>query len=145
MNVEDAMNLAVVQTGSTSTLREVAQMMLQHGVETLCVVDAGRLLGVVGLRDLFTTPVPASYASQMHEWTSEGQLLEAWQEQMVRDIMTEEVLTVSADTPLLRAAALMVSSGKHPLPVIGDGRVVGVLDRADVVRALLGLEVARWP
>jgi CBS domain-containing protein len=142
MNVEDAMNLTVVQTGPTSTLREVAYMMLLHGVETVCVIERGRLLGVVGLRDLFTTPIPASYAGQMHEWKSEGQLLGAWREQVIGDIMTEQVLTVPGGMPLLRAAALMISSGKHPLPVTSDGRVVGILSRADVVRALLGLELA---
>ena len=36
----------------------------------------------------------------------------------------------------------MISSARHPLPVINDGRVVGILNRADVVRALLGSEGA---
>lgn len=137
MIVKEAMRRQVVRIGPASTLREAAEIMLATGEETLWVTEGGRLLGAVGLRDLFTLPVPASYAARMHEWRSEGELIEAWDKQLVGNIMSEHVLTVSEDMSLLRAAALMIGTGKHPLPVTRDGQIVGVLARSDVVRALL--------
>jgi len=137
------MRSEIVRIEPQATLREAAEMMLTTGVDTLWVMEGEQLVGVVGLRDLFTVPVPASYASRMHEWRSEGQLVEAWRGQQVSNIMAEQVLTVPEDLPLLRAASLMIGTGKHPLPVMREGRIVGVLERSDVVRALLALPV--WP
>jgi len=46
------------------------------------------------------------------------------------------------ETPLLQAAALMPNSGKHPLPVRRDGRIVVIISREGTVRALLRRERA---
>ena len=137
MLVKDAMQPGVVHIHPAVTLHEAAEKMLAHGVDTLFVMDDGRLLGVIGLRDLFTTPVSASRGGRMSDWRSEQQLAEAWQRQTVENVMNEQVLTVSDDLPLLRTASLMVNSGKHPLPVTRDGEIVGVIGRMDIVRALL--------
>jgi len=51
--------------------------------------------------------------------------------------MNDRVRSVTEEATVLQAAATMVNTGKHPLPVMRAGQVVGVIDRADVVRALL--------
>jgi CBS domain-containing protein len=56
--------------------------------------------------------------------------------------MNEKVMSVVEETTLLRAVELMVNSGKHPLPVLRNGKVVGVISRIDVVRGLLVQEEA---
>ena len=57
--------------------------------------------------------------------------------QTVKDIMTAEVLTVEEDTPLEEIATIMTEQHKHLLPVISQGKVVGVVDRWDVLRAIV--------
>lgn len=140
MLVKDMMRTELISIGSQANLAEAAQTMLRHGVDALLVIDEGRVMGIVGLRDLFTTPISASHADRMYTWSSEQQLLEAWRSQTVYNLLNDEMLTVSEDLPLMQAAALMINSGKHPLPVTRCGEIVGIIDRIDVVRALLTVE-----
>jgi CBS domain-containing protein len=139
MRVKDAMCCEVVTIHPDATLQEAAGMMLAHHVKTLLVMEEGALVGVVGLRDLFTTPRLASYGGRMTERRSEEALLEAWRTNTVRLQMNDQPIVVSEELPLLAAAALMVNGGKHPLPVLRDGKVVGVISRSDVVRTVLAL------
>jgi CBS domain-containing protein len=140
MRVKDAMCSEVVAIGPDATLQEAADSMLIHHVKTLLVMEDGVLVGVIGLRDLFTTPRHASYGGRMTERRSEEALLESWQSTDVRMQMNDQPLVVSEELPLLAAAALMVNGGKHPLPVLRDGQVVGVISRSDVVAAVLALD-----
>jgi len=140
MLVKDMMRTELISIGSQANLAEAAQTMLRHGVDALLVIDEGRVMGIVGLRDLFTTPISASHADRMVTWRSEQQLLEAWRSQTVYNLFNDEMLTVSEDLPLMQAAALMVNSGKHPLPVTRCGEIVGMIERMDVVRALLAAD-----
>jgi CBS domain-containing protein len=56
----------------------------------------------------------------------------------VRDVMTRQVLCVSADQPLAEVASLMVNKDVDRVPVVRDGRLVGFLTRGDIVRKLIG-------
>jgi len=137
MLVKDVMKTNILAVEAHSTLRIAAEKMLSSGAETLFVVENEHLLGVIGLRDLFTAPVPAHYGGSMTGHRSEEQLLEIWERTPVDYLMNQKIIAVNEDTPLLRAAELMVNTGKHPLPVLRDGKVVGTVSRADVVQMLL--------
>jgi CBS domain-containing protein len=52
--------------------------------------------------------------------------------------MTRQVLGVSPDQPLSEVASMMVNKNADLFPVIGDGKLVGVLTRADFLRKLIG-------
>jgi CBS domain-containing protein len=132
------MHSNVIQIGPQASLAEAAEMMTHHGVDTLLVMVDDTLLGVLGLRDLFTAPLPSRANSRVSEQRTEQQLLETWQQVQVQELIAEDpALTVSEDFPLMKAAALMMNTGKHPLAVTQQGKVVGVLARSDVVRGLL--------
>ena len=139
MLVKDAMHSEFVCIQSQVSLYEAAQKMLAGGVEALLVMENEGLVGVVGLRDLFTAPLPSHYGMAMFDGRNEAQLLADWKCIPVRNVMNDRVRSVNEEASLLQAAATMVNSGKHPLPVMRAGRVVGVIDRADVVRALLNV------
>src|SRR5437016_3186329 len=53
-----------------------------------------------------------------------------------RDMMTRDPVTVEADDPVRKAARLIADSGHNRLPVVDDGRLVGVVTRVDVLGAL---------
>lgn len=55
---------------------------------------------------------------------------------LVRDVMTEDVVTVTEDTPLHELATLMVEKKVNRLPVVDDGRLVGLVTRDDLIRAI---------
>ncbi len=138
MLVKDYMQSDVFHIDPEATLLEAAEKLLGSGVDTLLILNGDELLGVIGLRDLFTAPVPAHYGNPMIRHDSEAQFLEIWKATPVQSLMNENVLSVTEDTTLMRALEIMVNSGKHPLPVLKDGKVIGVIARTDIVRALLG-------
>lgn len=138
MLVKDFMHTNVLQIQPHATLREAAEIILANRVDALVIVDEhGALQGIIGLRDLFTAPIPAHYGNPMFRHENEDQLLEVWTTVTVQNLMNDKVLSVSEDTTLMRALELMVNTGKHPLPVLRDGRVVGIISRSDVARAVL--------
>lgn len=144
MFVRDFMHTEIIRIEPDATLFEAAEKMLTHNAETLLILENGHVLGVIGLRDLFTAPIqaqqscgPAHYGNAMLHHDDESQFLNIWKTTQVRNLMNEQALTVNEDQTLLRALELMVNSGKHPLPVLHDRRVVGVISRMDIVHALV--------
>jgi CBS domain-containing protein len=137
MLVKDSMRPGVFRIHPQATLLEAAEKSLANKVDTLLILKGEELLGVIGLRDLFIAPVPAHYGGSMPAHREEGQLLQTWKTTPVNHLMNEKVISVTEETPLLRAAELMANSGKHPLPVFRNGKVFGIISRSDIVRALL--------
>jgi CBS domain-containing protein len=137
MIVKDFMQSDVFHIGPQATLLEAAQKLLSCRVDTLLILKGDALVGVIGLRDLFTAPIPAHYGGSMPAHHDEGHLIQAWKATPVKHLMNEKVISVTEETPLLRGAELMVNSGKHPLAVLRNGKVVGVISRSDIAHALL--------
>jgi CBS domain-containing protein len=113
----------------------VAIRRLEHTqVSGAPVIDHGRVVGVVTLRDLLVPamadgPVRTTGPFHRHE-----QRLRSFQ---VRELMTGEPLTAGADSALAEAVLSMDRAGVNRVPVIdADGRPVGILTRDDVLRAL---------
>jgi Zn-dependent protease/CBS domain-containing protein len=105
--------------GNLSVHDFVFEYVLQRGHRALPIVENGLLSGIVTLGD-------AKHLAQ-----------DAWSTTPVATIMTGAPLkTVAPDAELSVAIALMAESGLHQLPVIQDGKVVGLLGRADIVRFL---------
>ena len=137
MLVKDFMQSKFFTIGSQATLIEAAERLLANRVDTLVVLKEDELLGVIDLHDLFTAPVPAHYGNPMARQDNGALLLSIWKTMPIQELMNEKVISVTEETPLLRAAELMVTSGKHPLPVLRDGKVIGVISRSDIARVLL--------
>jgi len=137
MVVKDVVHTRALFIEPEATLFDAAKKMLANNVNSLLVMENDELFGVIGLRDLFTAPIPAHYGNPMLRHNDETQLLDIWKTTPVRNLVNDNVLTVNEDTTLLRALELMVNTGKHPLPVMQDGKVVGTISRMDIVRAVL--------
>ncbi len=132
----------VVAVGPAEPLRRAGQLMLSHRLDALPVVDeAGRVVGMVGIKDLLAAPNRVVHTGARHRYISKYMDLAAKREAInrltVADMMVRPVLSVSADTPVEEVVALFVNRGLHPLPVVADGRLVGIVGRADLLRVLL--------
>ena len=116
--VRDVMTTEVVTAQETELVEAAAVGMLRGRHSSLPVVDgAGRVLGVVSEADL----LGAAAARRPGPLT-------------VGRVMTSPAVTVSADATVATARALVVERGLRTLPVVdGDGRLVGVLGRSDLV------------
>ena len=146
MNAAQVMTHRPVTAGPTMSVRDVAKLLLKHGISAVPVVDAsGALLGIVSEGDLvrrrhINRDDRASWWLQM---LAEGEDLAPEflayvrsGDRLLQDLMTREVVTVEEETLLPEIARLLEEHRIKRVPVLRQGRVVGIVSRADLVRAL---------
>jgi len=106
-------------------LSEVVDLMVRLAIGAVPVVgDGAEVLGIVTSGD--------ALGQLMHE--SSG--LDSEEALTARDVMTRSVMCVSEGQPLIEAAHMMLHRDVDQIPVARDGRLVGIVTRANVLRAL---------
>jgi CBS domain-containing protein len=119
--VADAMRSEFITVAPEDTLGEVAERMVEEKKGgAVVVMDYGRMIGILTERDLMR-----AMAGRVH--TSDAR---------VREWMTDDPVTVPPDTSLDEASQLMLDHSFRHLPVVEDGRVVGVVSLRRVVAAM---------
>lgn len=144
MKVRQAMTRDVVTVAPDASILEAGELMLRHNVSGLPVVNAaGDLVGIVTERD-FLRPGREGEDKRRPRWfevlaggPTGPDLLARGRERKVSDVMTPAPLTVTEETPLEEAVHLMESRDVKRLPVVRGTRVVGIVARADMLRALI--------
>jgi len=143
MNVSDVMTHGVVSIEPGASERDAIACMARCRVDALPVVDAaGTLVGMLTEGDLLRRVEMATEAARPR-WLERLLAAGAGADDEARchgrrvaDVMTADVVTVGADAPLGEVMRLMETHGIRRLPVVADGRVVGIVSRADLVGAL---------
>jgi CBS domain-containing protein len=142
MTVGDVMTRSVVTVRSWTPLKEVAQILIERRISGLPVVDDdGKLLGVVsegdflmkeqGAEAIHHRPLSRIFGESR---TSRSRLAKIGA-LTAGQAMTSPALTIASGRHISEAAALMTARGVNRLPVVDDGRLVGIVTRADLVRA----------
>ncbi|HEY9448867.1 MAG TPA: CBS domain-containing protein [Gemmatimonadaceae bacterium] len=137
LTVREIMTERPRTTRPETPLREAAREMVRARIGALPVVDGkGMLIGILGERELMRDMLSNSavFGSASSRPTS---ALEQ-SRRTVREVMTRQVLCVSPEQPLAEVASLMANKDVERVPVVREGRLVGSLTRADIVRKLLG-------
>ncbi|HZO74721.1 MAG TPA: CBS domain-containing protein [Ktedonobacteraceae bacterium] len=118
MQVKDVMTTNVVTVNEGQSVKQAASLMARHHISGLPVVnDDGMVVGIVSEFDVIGK-----------------------QGQQVKDIMTGGLISVTQDTDLEDVAHILVHQNIKRLPVLDQGKLVGIVSRGDLVR-----EVAtRW-
>lgn len=134
--VGEAMTREVLSVHPDAPFKQLAEMLVQHRIDGLPVVDErGRLLGVVSGSDLtcheeqgptLAGLVRGGRTALTHAKKARGRT--------ARELMTSPARTVSPDAGICDALALMGRAKVGRLVVVADGRVVGMLTRSDVLR-----------
>lgn len=133
MKVGEVMTKHPTVAGLDMPVGEAAELMRSKVIRHLPVVDdAGHVLGIVTDRDLRHAAFMPALAEQVG-W--EPHRVKA---PRVRDIMTWSVVTTHPDTALVQAALTMFQRRIGSLPVVADGRLVGILTEWDVFTGLRG-------
>ena len=140
------MKREVVSVRPDATVREAAALMVKKKVGTLPVVDAeGVLVGVTSLLDITHIFLPdfVSLMADIDFVKDYGTLespspeeLERAESLSVSDIMVEPV-AVEADCALVRALSVMEKHNLGDLPVVKEGKLVGIASRVDIGRSFL--------
>jgi CBS domain-containing protein len=116
----DVMRAEVIEVAPEDTLGEVAERMSAVNVGAVVVKDYGRLIGILTERDMLK-----AMAARVH--TSEAR---------VRQWMTEDPLTATAEMDVEEAARVMLEHNFRHLPVLDDsGQVIGLVSLRRVVAA----------
>lgn len=146
MTVENYMTRNPITVSPGATAEEIARLLTLHRIGCVPVVDAdGTLLGLITERELFLQErrVPFSTViahSLMGAWVDPGQLEECYAKlRTIRasDLMTKNFVAIGPCMPTGEAARLMVRLERNHLPVVENGRLVGILARHDLLRALV--------
>jgi CBS-domain-containing membrane protein len=146
MNVSDVMTSGPVTARPEASLGEAADLMVKHRISGLPVVDsAGRVVGMVTEGDLLRR-VELGTGGRTPGWLSQffapGRAAEDYVRthgRVICEIMTQSVISVAPDTSLAEVVQIMESQQVKRLPVLQDGKLVGIVSRADLLRALFRL------
>lgn len=137
MQAKDIMTTRVVTVSPHHSVRHAAQIMLDRGISGLPVIDdEGRLVGIISEGDLLRR---AELGSALHSPNPVRQQARdyvrshSWK---VGDLLTTNVITVGEEIPVGQIAALMEERHVKRLPVMRNGTIVGIVSRADLLRAI---------
>jgi len=131
MLVSDVMTTNVITVSSDTLMVEAGKIMEFHHLERLPVVDRGKLVGIVTKNRLLRNY--PSQATSLSHWELHYLLAKI----RVGDIMKREVVTVTPDTTVERAIAIAQSNRVGSLPVLEDGRLVGIVTTNDIFYKIL--------
>lgn len=135
MLVRDVMTPRPVTVGPRTPLSRAAALMDEHSVTMLPVVSpADMIIGVLSEADVIREAIPSD--RRRHELPAEDDD-PVYLHHEVSEVMSRHPVTVTPDTDLAEAAALMTDTTVKSLPVIDElDRVVGVVSRRDIVHVL---------
>ena len=147
MNVQDVMTADVITVGPEVSVHKAARLMSDHGVSGLPVVDTdGRVLGIVSEADLILRQAAPRARRWWHWFFADPEALARDYQKAagitVGEIMTRAVVSVSPALAIEAAARILHDRGFRRLPVVRDDRLVGILSRGDLVKALAATPVA---
>jgi CBS domain-containing protein len=146
MKAADIMTRNVVSAQPETTILEAAQLMLQHRISGLPVLDGERhIVGMVTEGD-FLRRVETDTQPQRPRWVQfflgPGRLAEEYVRtsgRKVEDVMTRRVHTIGEGTPLNDVVELMEHRRIKRVPVLRDFKLVGIVSRANLLHALASL------
>ena len=146
MKAGEIMTRGVARVRTTASVSDAIALMIRNNISGLPVVnDDARLVGIVTEGD-FLRRAEIGTERQRPRWLefllSPGRLAGeyvATHGRKVGEVMTREVVTATEDTPLDELVRLMEQHRVKRLPVVDkDGRILGIVSRANLLRAVLG-------
>jgi CBS domain-containing protein len=146
MRAMDVMTTDVITVDPDTTVQALATLLAERGISGAPVVDAsGQLIGIVSEGDLLHRAeigTARRHRERRRSWWLDHFASDLAREYIkshgrtVKDIMTRGVVTVTEDTDLAEVAALLEANRIKRVPVTRDGKVIGIISRANLVRAL---------
>jgi CBS domain-containing protein len=146
MLARDVMSRTVVSVEPDATVLQAARLMLQHQISGLPVIDAkGRLVGILSEGDFLRRRETAT-ERRRSRWLEflmgPGKIASEYTHShgsKVSEVMTEDVRTVNEDTDLEDVVELMERHRIKRVPVLRNGKVVGIVTRSNLMHAMVSM------
>lgn len=145
--VRDIMTREVITLSPEDEIAQAAKMLMEKGINGAPVLDkAGKVIGIICQSDLIIQqkklPIPSLFTlldgfiplTSMKHVEKEIQKISAT---TVAQAMSPNPLTVTPETSIEDVATIMVEKNYHTLPVLEEGRLVGIVGKQDVLKTLL--------
>ncbi|OGP70005.1 MAG: hypothetical protein A2Y80_06050 [Deltaproteobacteria bacterium RBG_13_58_19] len=146
LKARDIMTSQVITITPEASIADLAKLLETHRINGAPVLDPeGRLVGIITQTDLIQRAQdlklpPALNILDLHLFLETPSHFQRRLEKMlgttVREVMTPDPVTIAPETPLSSIAALMERKKVHTLPVLETGRLVGIIGKIDLIRAL---------
>jgi CBS domain-containing protein len=149
MNVSEIMTRSVVSVTPETTLKEVAALLTERRIAGVPVCRSdGELVGVISEGDILwkeTGLAPASETLLTRILNAADREDDKLAARTAGEAMSSPAITVAANAAAAQAARLMIDHHVNRLPVLADGKLVGIIARSDLVRAFVrsDAEIAR--
>src|SRR5580692_11473669 len=144
MNAADIMTPQVISVTPDTAIAEAARLMLQHRISGLPVVEAdGAVVGVVTESDLLRraeTGTQRQHARWLEFLIAPGRLARDYTDANARkagEVMSTDVVSAAPGNPLEDVVRLMERHRIKRVPIVENGQLVGIVSRANLVRALV--------
>ena len=147
MKASDVMVSSVITVGPDASVLHVAELLLRHRISAVPVVGAnGDILGIVSEGDLINRP--ESETNRRKSWwldalaakeTLAAEYIKS-HSRKVADVMTRDVITASPDISVAEVAALLERNAIKRVPIVKDGKIVGIVSRANLLQGLASLK-----
>ena len=121
LDVGEIMTRPVISAKRNTTLRDIALQLISSHYSGMPITEEGKLIGIVTEIDILRA---LNDGMELARSTAE-------------DAMTTEVVTASPDIPITEAISVMENFNIIRLPVVKDGRLVGVVSRGDILQCLM--------
>jgi acetoin utilization protein AcuB len=138
MLVKQRMSHPVITIHPETSMQDALELMRKEHIRRLPVVNRrGQLVGIVSETDLLKAS--PSEATSLSVW----EVRELLKKVKIEEIMTRDVVTIDDSTPLEEAARIMADSKISGLPVLQDGKLVGLITETDLFKTFLEMFGAR--
>ncbi|WP_306549763.1 CBS domain-containing protein [Desulfobulbus sp.] len=146
LTAQNIMTSEVITVKENATVRELAALLLTSNISGAPVVDdAGKVIGVVTESDLIfqnkKVHLPTAFAIlDAFVFLERPEKMEMELKKIagskVGDICSRKLISVGPETELEELATLMAEKKIHTLPVMSEGRLVGVIGKSDIIRTI---------
>ncbi len=146
LKAKDIMTRMLISISPDTKITKAAEILIEKAINGIPVVDGGKLVGILCQSDLIAQqkglPIPSLFAilDGFIPLGSAKQFEKAFLKiaaTTVADSMTHDPVTVQPETSIEEIAGLMVDKNFHTIPVVENGKLVGIIGKEDVLKTLI--------